>query len=205
MASVHSIVDTDLLPQQTLPVTLPVSVEQYAKLVERGYFDGHVGDIELINGRILRINPQGPQHADPIDRLGEWSTEQSQRAFRIRIEKPVVLPNSSSTPEPDIAWVKRQSYAQRHPGSEDILLLIEASVSSIGFDTGEKCEVYARAGIPEYWQINVPRREIRVYRDPNAGSFSSVSTHTAGEAISPLCLPAAILDFSSLFETQNLG
>lgn len=205
MASVHSSFDTDFLPQQTLPVTLPVSVEQYAELVERGYFDGHVGDIELINGRIVQMNPQGPQHADPIDRLGEWSTEQSQRKLRIRIEKPVVLPNSSSTPEPDIAWVKRQSYAQRHPGPEDILLLIEASVSSIGFDTGEKCEVYARAGVPEYWQINVPQREIRVYRDPNAGSFRSVSTHTAVESISPLCLPAAVLSISSLFEIQNPG
>ncbi|MEZ6087950.1 MAG: Uma2 family endonuclease [Pirellulaceae bacterium] len=94
------------------------------------------------------------------------------KKFRIRTEKPIVLRNSSSTPEPDIAWVKRQSYAQRHPGPEDVLLIIEASVTSIAFDTGEKCDIYAKAGLPEYWQISVPRRQVRVYRSPRTGRFA---------------------------------
>lgn len=188
------------VPHGELPATLPVTIAQYADLVERGHFEGQAGQIELINGRIVQMNPQGPQHASPLDILNEWSTEQSQRRFWIRIEKPIVLPSSISTPEPDIAWVKRQSYAQRHPGPEDIFLLIEASVSSIAFDAGEKRDIYARAGVPEYWQINVPKREIRVCRDPDAGSFRTITTHSASETISPRCLPEAMLPIGTLFD-----
>jgi Uma2 family endonuclease len=185
-----------------LPITLPVTIDQYADLVDRGHFVGQQGQIELINGRIVRMNPQGPQHASPLDILGEWSVEQTRRQFWIRIEKPIVLPESESTPEPDIAWVRRQSYAQRHPGPADILLLIEASVSSVAYDTGEKCDVYARSGVPEYWQLNVPRREIRVHRAPDAdvGVFRTITTHGANESISPQCFPAATLLISQLFQ-----
>ncbi|MGB7347520.1 MAG: Uma2 family endonuclease [Pirellulaceae bacterium] len=183
-----------------VPVTLPVTVEQYADLVAHGHFENAKGKIELINGRIVQVNPQGPQHADPIDIFSEWSYQQVQQAFRIRIEKPLVLPSSSSTPEPDVAWVKRQSYAQRHPGPEDILLVVEASVSSVAYDTGEKCDVYAQAGVPEYWQINVPRRQIRVHRDPDGEAFRTITTHGVDESISPVCLPEATLRIGTLFD-----
>jgi len=187
------------LPHDMLPVTLPVTVQQYAELVDQGLFENSSGQIELINGRIVQMNPQGPQHSDPIDLLGEWSAEQSNRRYRIRIEKPIVLPNSSSTPEPDIAWVTRKSYAVRHPGPEDIVLLIEASVTSITFDLGEKCDVYASAGVPEYWQINVPRRELRVHRNPVNGIFRTITTHPQNDSIAPLCLPTATLQIAHLF------
>lgn len=189
----------------SLPVTLPISVEQYSDLVDHGHFDQQSGQTELINGRITHMNPQGPQHASPIDILNEWCIEQTQRQFWVRVEKPILLPDSSSVPEPDIAWVTRQSYAQRHPRPEDVHLLIEASLTSGSFDTGEKCEIYARAGIPEYWQIDIPRREIRVYRDPLPGnvlpgSYRTLTTHGVDESISPLCLPGAILPIAILFE-----
>lgn len=119
-----------------LPVTLPISVEQYSDLVAHGHFDQQTGQTELINGRITHMNPQGPQHASPIDILSEWSIEQTKRQFWVRVEKPILLPNSSSVPEPDIAWVTRQSYSRRHPSSTDVHLLIEASLTSGSFDTG---------------------------------------------------------------------
>ncbi|TWT88034.1 Uma2 family endonuclease [Neorhodopirellula pilleata] len=194
---------TGVLPGDAMPVTLPISIQQYADLVDHGHFEGRVGQIELINGRIIRTNPQGPEHADPIDILSEWCIEQAERQFRIRVEKPIVLPSSISVPEPDIAWVKRRSYARQHPGPEDIFLLIEASLTIARFDANEKCEIYARDGVPEYWHINVPRREIRVYRDPQAGTYRTLSTHTADESISPICLPAAVLPIAMLFEDAS--
>jgi len=199
----HLTSQAGLLPGDAMPVTLPISIQQYTELVDHGHFEGEVGQIELINGRITRMNPQGPEHADPIDILSEWCIEQAKRQFRIRVEKPIVLPSSSSVPEPDIAWVRRRSYARQHPGPEDILLLIEASVTSARFDASEKCEVYARDGVPEYWQINVPRREIRVYRDPQGGEYRTLSTHTAHESISPICFSAAVLPIAMLFEDAS--
>ncbi len=57
----------------SLPTTLPLTIEQCEKLVEMATFEGRTGQIELINGRIVRMDPQGPQHSDPIDFLTEWS------------------------------------------------------------------------------------------------------------------------------------
>ena len=80
------------------PVTLPITVEQYEALVARGDFERISGQVELIFGRIVRTNPQGPQHADPIDWLTEWSIEQAERQFTIRVEKPIIIPDHHSRP-----------------------------------------------------------------------------------------------------------
>ncbi|TWT89268.1 Uma2 family endonuclease [Neorhodopirellula pilleata] len=203
MTTIHSIVGVGEVPEPSLPVTLPLTVKQFADLVDRGHFEKQPGQIELINGRIVRMNPQGPQHASPLDILAEWCVERSARRFWIRIEKPIETPSHSSTPEPDIAWVRRQSYAHRHPQPEDISLLIEASVSSHAFDLGEKRELYASASIPEYWQIDVPQHEIRVHRDPSGTLYRDVSTPGEEATISPICLPSAMLRISDWFESKT--
>jgi Uma2 family endonuclease len=189
-------------PAVEYPVTLPVTIDQYFDLVQRGHFEEIDGQVELIGGRIVRMNPQGPQHSNPLDILAEWSFQSANDLFRLRFEKPIVLRGVGSVPEPDIAWVERKSYARHHPSGDDVSLLIEASVSSGAYDTGEKCEMYARSGIPEYWQVNVPRQEIRVHRNPDieASSFRTITTHLVQETISPLCLSSAALNISILFD-----
>jgi Uma2 family endonuclease len=87
----------------SLPTTLPLTTEQYEKLVELGTFEGQTGQIELINGRIVRMNPQGPQHSDPIDFLTEWSFRNATDRFTIRAEKPIRIPDNNSCAEPDLA------------------------------------------------------------------------------------------------------
>lgn len=181
------------------PTTIPLTVKQYETLVERGDFDAFTGQIELIRGRIVHMNPQGPQHSDPIDLLTEWSFEQTQRRFTIRAEKPIVIANANSCPEPDIAWVTRRRYVDRHPLPDDVHLLIEVSYSSVDFDRTEKLSLYAEAGIQEYWQVDVPSRSVVVYCEPVAASYRSVATYACGTKLSPICLPDAGLEVSALF------
>ena len=181
------------------PTTIPLTVKQYEALVERGDFDAFTGQIELIRGRIVHMNPQGPQHADPIDFLSEWSFEQNKRRFTIRVEKPIVIPNANSCPELDIAWVTRRRYSDRHPLPDEVQLLIEVSYSSVDFDRTEKLSLYAEAGIQEYWQVDVPSRSVIVYRGPVETSYRSVSTFESGAILSPICLPDARLEVSALF------
>jgi len=192
---------TTSYPESTLiePVTLPISVEQYETLVDAGTFEGQRGQIELIHGRIVRMNPQGPQHADPIDILTEWSVQRAAHRFRIRIEKPIRIPDHDSSPEPDIAWVTRRRYADQHPGPDDIHLLIEVSHTSGQFDRGEKAELYAQARIPEYWQVDVPSRTVTLYRDPDGAAFRSIETAASAATLQPLCLPQAALVIAELF------
>lgn len=184
------------------PLTLPLTVAQYSDLVRLGHYDDAVGQVELLNGRIIKMNPQGPEHADPVDILTEWSILHAGEQFRIRTEKPIEIPDSNSSLEPDVAWVTRQSYARRHPQPKDIKLIIEASVSSASFDLGEKCDVYAGACIPEYWQVNILTCEVRVHRVPDGGVYKTIFTRGIDETIAPLCLPTATLEIATLFSGE---
>ena len=181
------------------PTTIPLTVKQYETLVERGDFDAFAGQVELIRGRIVHMNPQGPQHSDPIDFLSEGSFEQTRRQFTIRIEKPLLVPNANSCPESDIARVTRRRYADRHPLPDEVQLLIEVSYSSVDFDRTEKLGLYAEAGIQEDWQVDVPSRSVIVYCEPAEASYRSVLTFASGTRVTPLCLPDAELEVSALF------
>lgn len=182
-----------------VPETLPISINQYETLVNAGAFPNVLGQVELVRGRIVRMNPQGPEHADPIDVLSEWSFESIQRRFTVRIEKPIRIPDQLSCPEPDIAWATRKRYSREHPSSAEIHLVIEVSQSSTVFDRTEKMELYASAGIPEYWQVDVPSRTVTVYRDPQNGSYRSIEEFPTRHTLEPLCLPDAKLAIASLF------
>lgn len=188
-------------PASVQPVTLPITTEQYETLVNAGAFEESNGQIELIHGRIVRIDPQGPEHSDPIDFLNEWSIENVQRRYTVRVEKPLRIPEHLSSPEPDIAWVTRRRYQQQHPGPEDVHLLIEVSKTSSTFDRTEKLQLYAKAKIVEYWQVDVPSRIVTVHRQPQGELFRSAQSFDDSQSIHPLCLPAAELVIANLFAT----
>jgi Uma2 family endonuclease len=96
------------------------------------------------------------------------------------------LPKDSE-PEPDIAIVQRlgREYLNHHPYPENIFWLIEYANSSLEKDSTLKYRIYAKAGIPEYWLVNLKRGELIVFRDPRDGEYASKMTLTAGE-ITPL-------------------
>lgn len=182
-----------------MPQTLPITTEQYQCLVDQGTFRGQKGQIELIYGKIVRMNPQGPVHADPIDELTEWSVREASKFFRIRIEKPIEIAKFNSTPEPDVAWVTRRRYAERHPAAEDVHLLIEVSHGSQAFDRGEKLRLYAEAGIPEYWIVDVPSRSLEILTRPAGGTFQQSTVYGVADTVCPACLPSARLAVARLF------
>ncbi len=196
---------TDIITNRPeMPETLPLTVVQYRLLVEQGEFDhrhtdGQRGQIELINGRIVRMLPQGPIHCDPIDELNFWSHQVADDHFRVRIEKPIEIIELDSVPEPDIAWVTNRRYADRHPTPADIRLLIEVSNSSASFDRGEKLRLYAKAAIVEYWIVNVVTQTVEVFLQPSPTGFSQSRMHSIEETIAPQCLPSAALKISRLF------
>jgi Uma2 family endonuclease len=189
-------------PIQEWPATIPISTEQYRAMVERGDFEKVVGQVELIHGRIVHMNPQGPQHCDPIDCLTEWSIHRSLGSFTIRVEKPIQIPDRYSCPEPDVSWVTRRRYADRHPIPDEVHLLIEVSYSSSNFDGTEKLQLYASAKIGEYWRVDVPLQAVFIHRAPVDVNYTSVERFDKGQTIHPLCMPEASLDIASLFAEQ---
>lgn len=185
-----------------IPDELPITVEQFATLVESGTFAKSSGQIELIRGKIIKMNPQGPEHCDPVDFLVEWSHESTNKKFTIRDEKPIVVPNLDSTPEPDVCWVKRARYGKRHPNPEEIFLLMEVSFSSSKFDREVKRLLYADAEILEYWRFDIRSRTLEIYREPQSGDFQSVEVHDQSKVVTPMCCPGAKLKIADVFAGQ---
>ena len=111
--------------------------------------------------------------------------------------KPITIPNSNSEPEPALALVKPQSYRQSHPLPEDVFLVIEFSHSSLAKDTSEKRLTYAAAIIQDYWVVNLPKRELIVYRQPANGDYQSQQVLTTG-SLSLLSFPDVVVDIGTL-------
>src|SRR5438270_10810090 len=148
--------------------------------------------------------PIGPTHADVVDWLNLWSMKNLPEAVgRVRVQNPLALETTESEPEPDIVWVRPKRFRTKHPRSRDVLLLIEVAESSLEFDQDEKSSLYARAGIRDYWIVNLIDKTIEVRREPRGGRCRSVRSFGGGEIVQPLATPKAQLSVDALFDQPN--
>ena len=104
----------------------------------------------------------------------------------------------TSEPEPDIAVLAGPASAHRqHPTTA--MLLIEVSESSLPFDRSEKLPLYSRAGISDFWIVNLQNRQLEVYRNPQSdGTYAPPTILTPGQSVSPLAMPTASVAVADL-------
>jgi Uma2 family endonuclease len=161
------------------------TLDRYHQAIEAGIFDDQ--PIELLNGELVTMPPEGVPHAHLSNDGAEYLREVLGKRVRIRDSHPITIPQSASEPEPDIAIVERLGdvYLTHHPYPENIFWLIEYSDSSLSKDTETKRKIYAAAGIREYWVVNLKRMELIVYRDPVDNNYRSEMTLISGK-IRPL-------------------
>lgn len=179
---------------------LRLTVAEYDQMVERGAFDTLNRRIELLHGEIQTMNPAGPQHDDIIEFLNHWSTRStSPERIRVRVQSGLSIAELDSRPEPDVTWVRKANYRHHHPRAEDVLLLIEVADSSLDTDRQIKAELYAKAGVVEYWVVNVPGSVVHVFREPSPSSYNLMRTYSTGESLAPQAAPSASLDVGELF------
>lgn len=175
------------------------SVSEYYAMAEAGILTDR-DRVELLDGEIVVMAPIGNRHAFCVDWLTRfWILALAERAI-VRIQNPVRLDNSSE-PEPDVtllAW-RDDFYASAHPGPQDVLLLIEVSDSTVGFDRGQKLPLYARAGIPEVWIVNLQDRRVEVYTEPDGDGYGSTSHYVPGESVAPARFPDVALEVERIF------
>lgn len=181
---------------------LQITIAEYDRLIKKGFFnqlrDRH---IELIRGELRQMSPPGPVHEEAIDVLNRWSTSNTDPAvIRVRVQNSIGLPELDSAPQPDVAWVREQSYRKGRPTSEDVILVIEVSDSSLNYDRGTKAKLYAQAGIADYWVINLRDSCIEVFRDPQDGEFQSHEVFERGHTVRPLRFPKLKLSVTKLFD-----
>jgi Uma2 family endonuclease len=174
------------------------TLEDYHQMIESGVLADR--PVELLNGEIVEMPSEGIGHAQGSADTGDWLREQLVGRAIVRDAKPITLPEQTSEPEPDLAIVQplRNLYkTQHHPYPDNIFLLVEYSYASLAKDKTLKRKIYARAGILEYWIVNLKDRQVIVHRNPQADDYQSVQTLTSG-TISLLAFPDVTININQL-------
>ena len=176
---------------------------EYDQLIDRGIFQP--GErLELLGGQLIVREPQGGAHALGVELVAEALREAFGAAARIRVQLPVAL-DDESEPEPDVSVVSGP-LADADPAlPSGALLIVEVSDSSLALDRTEKASLYARAGIADYWILNLVERVLEVHREPTAGSaapygwrYGLVHRLGAGDVVSPLAAPRSRIPVARL-------
>lgn len=180
------------------------TVEEYDRAVALGALTPLMR-VELLDGLITEKMPNDPPHASTVAALQElFGGPAGAGRWHLRSQWPLRLPVQDSEPEPDLLLVvpPRARYGARHPEPTDVLLLIEVADSTLLTDRQTKGPLYARAGVPEYWIVNVPGRTVEIFRDPDAeaGVYRVAAVARPGESVSPAAFPDAALAVTELFE-----
>ncbi|TBH21722.1 Uma2 family endonuclease [Thermus thermamylovorans] len=162
---------------------------------ERAFRD--VPRVELLRGEVYQMSPIGPKHAFAVAQLDERLQEALRGKAVIMVQNPLRLCEDSE-PEPDLLVLKPplSRYRDRHPTPEDVLLLIEVADTSLGFDREVKLPLYAEAGIPEVWLVNLKEDLLEVYREPREGRYRAIRLLSPTEAASPLHFPEVSLPWA---------
>ena len=178
-------------------ITAKWSLDDYHQMIESGLLAER--SLELINGEIIEMSPEGVSHSFYCRGTAKYLRLLLGNRAEVSEAHAITLPNDSE-PEPDIAIVRTPDtlYQTRHPFPEDIFWLIEIANSTLAKDLGVKRELYAQAGIPEYWVMNLQTSELVIFRDLIDNKYRSEICLNDGD-ISPLAFPDISIDISRLF------
>lgn len=174
------------------------SAAEYHRMAEAGILSED-DRVELIEGEVVQMSPIGSRHAACVDRLSTLFHQHVGRAAIVRVQGPVRL-GEYSEPQPDLALLRPRNdfYAQGHPTPADILLLVEVAETSQGYDRDVKLPLYARAGVPEVWLVDLVENAIYVYCQPQGGVYKEVRQARRGESLAPRMLPHVALDVEAI-------
>ncbi len=187
---------------QTVPVQLSrvaFTIEQFQRMGQSGIFTPEQR-LELLHGEIVEMSPIGIRHAAAVDRLTDLFSVVNRHCI-VRSQNPIQL-SDISLPQPDVALLRRREdfYANAYPGPADVLLLVEVADTSLAYDRDVKVPLYAQAGIPEVWLLDLNKRELAVYRSPVNGKYTEVRYPQPADTVAPVLLPEA-----SYFVEQVVG
>ena len=148
---------------------------------------------ELIAGEILLKSPTGSYHSSVVARLNATFAPLIGDKALINLQNPIHL-SEFSDPEPDFFLLKPRDdfYAKAHPTPQEVLLLIEVSKTTYAFDKNTKLPLYAQAGIPEVWIINLNESQVEVFKQPQGEEFREKLIFRQGESIEVEVLSSSV-------------
>jgi Uma2 family endonuclease len=147
-----------------------LSVDEYHRILEAGGFDEDAR-VELLGGLLAAMSPKTRAHENAVAWLASWAMRAvNLDVFEVRVASPLTL--ADSEPEPDLAVIALSAPRPYHPATAS--LIIEVSASSLRRDLGAKAELYARAGVTEYWVLDLDHRQLVIKREvrPAAAQYA---------------------------------
>jgi Uma2 family endonuclease len=160
-------------------------------------------NLELVEGELIDKLGKKRPHVNAPSLLMAWLIRVFGWDF-VNTEAPIdVAPedNPTNEPVPDIIVLARPSseIEKSNPVPADVRLIVEVSDTTLGFDLMAKASLYARAGIPEYWVLDIAFRRLVVHRNPASGRYSTVTAYSDQESVAPLAAPHSEFQVASAF------
>ena len=175
------------------------TVDKYYRMAEVGILRADVRT-ELVDGEILIMEERVPLLSGVMRRMNAVLLPRAGDGAIVGINQPVRLDNYTE-PVADFAVLRPRAdfYSEAHPGPEDVLLMIEVALASLDYDREVKAPLYAGAGIPEYWLVDLGGREVMVQRGPLDGRYSEVTTLGRGDTAALQSVPGLTLSVDEIF------
>jgi Uma2 family endonuclease len=160
-----------------------ISVDEYERMGCAGIF-GNDARLELLEGEIYEMSPIGSPHAACVKFFSSLLNRLFGGKMIVSIQDPIRL-DDFSEPQPDIAIVRWRDdfYKHGHPTPADVLLVIEVADSTVESDRTYKMPLYAKAGIPEAWLVNLHDEKIELYAEPADGAYQFTRDFNRGEDV----------------------
>ena len=172
----------------SLPVH-PLSVDDLEAMVSAGIL-GEDDRVELLDGVLVEMSPQGSPHARAVARLTMLLAPIAASAgLEVSPQCPLDVGNPVSQPEPDLAVVPARDWSAH---AAQALLVVEVSETSRAVDLGRKAAIYAAAAIPEYWVLDLTDRRLVVHRAPVGDRYTDVAVFTDADEVTAARLPLTV-------------
>jgi Uma2 family endonuclease len=178
--------------------------DQYRAMAEHGFFDGR--NVCLLHGEVIELAAMKEPHACGVSLVVDALRGVIPSGYYVRFQMPLDV-NSSSDPEPDVCVVAGHARTYRDsptaPPAADALIVVEVAHTTLDQDITTKAEVYATAGIADYWVVDVEHNRLLVFRDPQPIAAGGVAYRTrltrfAGDTVTLLAVPNAPIPVADL-------
>ena len=138
---------------------------------------------ELLDGYLVNKMVQDTPHASTGERFTEDLMRLVPAGWRVRIQLPLDLGDSVTEPDACVVRGGRRTFSERHPTAGDVGLVIEVSESTLSIDRGFKKRLYAAAGIPVYWIVNLIDGVVEVCSDPTSTGYATRTDYRVGDMV----------------------
>jgi len=169
----------------------PLRRVEYEQLVSAGAFTEE--RIELLEGVLVQMSPQGAEHADVVSRLTMLLARLVGDLAVVRVQSPFAA-SDDSEPEPDVALVPPGDYRRAHP--THALLIVEVAESSLRKDSSIKADLYARSHVDEYWIVDLNARSVLVHSASDGTTYRRRFAAPPGGSLSLASLSGVVLAIS---------